>query len=159
MGPLGWNMPAGSGHQKRERVGSTCQKDTCGTQQRSQKGLVGRHRKAHGDAGSRVQVRCEGAWATAGQSFTVYKAHLWPLSHLIKPGWTAHPSSPPPLPTGLPTGWGTHQGHSDYISIPKHALEAAKSRRAGGAQMREKSHDWVWSGRASWRRSSGGYPG
>lgn len=70
-----------------------------------------------------------------------------------------HPSSPRPLPTGLPTGWGTHQGHSDCISIPKHALEAAKSRRAGGAQMRERSHEWVWSGWASWRRRSGGYPG
>lgn len=111
------------------------------------------------DAGSRVQARHKGAWAKTGQGFTVYNVNC-PLSHLIKLGWTegtAPPKFSSSLPTGLPKGWGTHHVYTNYISIPKHPLEVDKSRRVGGAQMRERSHERVWSGRASWRKSSEGH--
>lgn len=72
MGLLGWNTPARSGHQKRERIGSTLQKDACRTQQRSQKGLGADTGRLMGMLAqeSRSDAKGPGLWQDRALQFT-----------------------------------------------------------------------------------------
>lgn len=118
-------------------------------------------RKAHRDAGSRVQARHTGAWAKTGQGFTGYNVNC-PLSHVIKPRWTegAAPPKLSPIPTYRVSHRLGYPPHVQQLHVNSQAApESGQVQIAGGwgAQTRERSHERVWSGRASWRKSSEGH--